>query len=638
MSLIRQIGLLLSAVLLLALGGAVGINLLSTRDTLQTQLRLKNSDNAQALALALSQQHGDAQLMDLLLSAQFDTGYYRSIRLRSPEGAVAFERNADGAPARAPAWFARVLPIESTPGVAQVSDGWRALGSVELVSTTAYAYDQLWRDGLRAAMLMLGLGLAAGAMAALVLGRIRRPLEATVQQAHSLVEGRYIQVDEPKVPELRRVAQAMNAMVGRVQQLFESQAAQVEALRQAAHCDPLTGLPHRAHFLDRLNALLQREDGVDGGGLVLVRLAGLGELNLNLGRDATDAALGVIARVMQAYPDRVADCFVGRLNGSDFALCLPSPGVAAETAESVAGALRSSLPALGAGVVVHVGAVELRRGAALGGLLAQADLALARAEARGAFGVEVMGLSGPPPVAGERAWRAQLMSALDGERCRLVSFALIDRHDSLVHLECPLRLQLEQGGPFEVAARWLPMAVRNRLTPAVDLRAVGLALDGIAADGRARAVNLAPASLLDGGFAPHLRHLLQERPQPARSLSVELAESAAVDHFDLLQDAARLLRPLGVRVGLEHAGQRLHRIERLYELGLDYIKLDASVCAGVAASEAAQDFVRSTVALLHALSLQVHAEGVNDAGDAAALWACGIDGITGPWASLRRPA
>lgn len=637
MSLIRQIGLLLGAVLLLALGGAVGINLLSTRDTLQTQLRLKNSDNAQALALALSQQHGDAQLMGLLLAAQFDTGFYRSIRLRSADGAVAFERGGDALPTRAPAWFVRALPIESTPGVAQVSDGWRAVGSVELVSTTAYAHDQLWRGGLRAAVLMLGLGVMAGALAALVLGRIRRPLEATVEQARSLVEGRYVQVEEPKVPELRRVAQAMNGMVLRVQQLFESQAAQVESLRQAAHCDPLTGLPHRAHFLDRLSALLQREDGVDGGGLVLVRLAGLGDLNLNLGRETTDAALAMIARVLQAYPDRVADCFVGRLNGADFALCLPSPGVAAETAESVAGALRSGLPALGGSVVVHVGAVELRRGTPLGTLLAQADLALARAEARGAFGVEVMGLGAAPAAAGERAWRAQLLGALEVDRCRLVNFALVDRHDSLVHLECPLRLQLEAGGPFEVAARWLPMAVRNRLTPAVDLRAVALALDGIAADGRARAVNVAPASLVDGGFAPHLRHLLQERPQPARSLSIEVAEAAAVDHFELLQDAARLLRPLGVRVGLEHAGQRLHRIERLYELGLDYIKLDASVCAGVAGSEAAQDFVRSTVALLHALSMQVHAEGVNDAGDAAALWACGIDGITGPWATLRRP-
>ena len=59
MSLMRQVALLLTSVLLLALAGAVGINLASTRDALQTQLRVKNSDNAQNIALALSQQRGD---------------------------------------------------------------------------------------------------------------------------------------------------------------------------------------------------------------------------------------------------------------------------------------------------------------------------------------------------------------------------------------------------------------------------------------------------------------------------------------------------------------------------------------------------------------------------------------------------
>ena len=55
MSLIRQIGLLLLATLVLAWAGSVAVNVQSVRETLQTQLRLKNSDNATALALVLSQ-------------------------------------------------------------------------------------------------------------------------------------------------------------------------------------------------------------------------------------------------------------------------------------------------------------------------------------------------------------------------------------------------------------------------------------------------------------------------------------------------------------------------------------------------------------------------------------------------------
>ncbi|HEY9028303.1 MAG TPA: LapD/MoxY N-terminal periplasmic domain-containing protein, partial [Burkholderiaceae bacterium] len=132
MSLIRQIWLLLLGTLVLAFAAATVINIGAVRDTLQTQLDLKNADNATALAQVLSQQKGDLALMDLTLSAQFDTGFYKRIRLIGADGKTLFDRSADGVPQQAPAWFAAWVAIESRPGAAQVSDGWRALGSVEV--------------------------------------------------------------------------------------------------------------------------------------------------------------------------------------------------------------------------------------------------------------------------------------------------------------------------------------------------------------------------------------------------------------------------------------------------------------------------------------------------------------------------
>ena len=126
MSLIRRVSLLMVLVVLLALVGGVFTTLIAARDTLQTQLSLKNRDNAQSLALALSQQRGDVALMELVLAAQFDTGHYRSIVLSSSDGRAPFRREADAAATVAPAWFVRGLPLRAEPGVAQVSDGWRS--------------------------------------------------------------------------------------------------------------------------------------------------------------------------------------------------------------------------------------------------------------------------------------------------------------------------------------------------------------------------------------------------------------------------------------------------------------------------------------------------------------------------------
>lgn len=635
MSMIRQMWLLLTGVILLALIGSLSVAIVSERETLETQLRLKNNDNAQALALALSQQHGDPALMELLMAAQFDTGFYRSINFVRGDGKVVFDRQGDAHPVRAPRWFVGLLPIESTAGVAQVSDGWRALGQLRVVSQVSYAYDDLWRSAVRTSAWMLCVALGAGLAASSAIRRWRRPLDATVEQANALVEGRYVSVAEPNVPELRRLTSAMNGMVQRVRALFEAQAGQLELLRRQAHCDPLTGLLHRAHFLQRLEAVLQPEEGSGAGGMVLVRLADLPGMNLRAGRESTDQALLLIARALQAYPDRVPECFAGRLNGSDFALCLPAPGVAREAAVSLASALRASLPGLSHHACVHLGAVEIRPGERPGELLSRADMALANAENRGPFEVEVLEEGAVSTARGEQAWRLQIVEALAAGRSRLMNFPVLDRDGRLVHFECPLRISLEAGGDFEPAARWLPLAARSRLTASVDGHALQLALRQIAEDGRPRGINVAGSSLGDGTFAAHAHNLLGESAEQARQVWLEVDESTAITHFDAVQEFSRLVRPLGVRFGLEHAGQRLDRVTRLYELGLDYVKLDASVCRGVAQDDAGREFVRSTVALLHALSIQVHAEGVVDTADADALWQCGLDAITGPWASDR---
>lgn len=636
MSLIGQIWLKLFLVLVLAFMGSVAVHTDAMRETLQTQLRLKNSDNATALALVLSQQKGDAALMELAMSAQFDTGFYRRIRFVAADGTQRFQREAAPAALDAPGWFERLLPIDAAPGVAQVSDGWRALGRIEVESHDTFAHDELWHAVKRAAAAMAIVGLLAALAGALIVNRIRRPLELTVEQARSLERGEYVTVEEPSAPELRRLVRAMNSMVARLKLVFEGQATQVETLRRQANCDALTGLANRNHFMGQLATALMREDGAAEGGLVLLRVLDLAELNRSLGHDAVDRLLGAISQALQAYTERVKGCFVGRLNGSDFAMCLPVGGVSEETARALTEGLRAVLPAFGKSVAVAAGAVEHAHGVPMAQLMSEADMALARAEAQGAFAVETSGEAGPALLKlGEGGWRRRLHEALADGRIALVAFPVRDAGGRLMHLECPLRVQLDPDGSFEPAARWLPLAARARLTAALDERALALALSAIDDDGQPRAVNLAVGSLADSGFAARLRAQLLQSPRAARQVWLEVPEAAAADHFELVRELGRQLRPTGARLGLEHAGERLGRVERLFELGLDYVKIDAAITHGLSRDVTRAGFVAGLVAMLHSLSLQVMAEGVSNEADAAALWQCGVDGQTGPWVSAQ---
>lgn len=645
MSLIRQIWLLVIGLVVLAFLGSFAVWMVSARGYLETQLQLKNNDNAQSLALTLSQQRGEASLMELVVAAQFDTGYYRSIRLLGVDGRPLVERESDGAGvAGVPQWFVQLVPVSSPAGVAQVSDGWKALGTVEVVSHSSFAYTQLWRGSLQTALWLVVLGAGAGLVAAWGVGRIRRPLAATVGQAQALMDRKFITVKEPSVPELARLSRAMNAVVMRLKAVFDEQAGQVEALRLQAHCDPLTGLSRRRHFLGQLDALLAREDGPGEGALVLVRLLHLADVNREWGHRRTDDLLQSLARVLaEARCEHIA----GRLNGGDFALCVGAPELSvqgdeggaapAALAASIMGRLQQVCEGFDPQAQVVGAAVPWQRGMDKAAVLSAADEALARAESRGAFAIEASAkAAGTQAMLGADEWRRRIARAVAERRARLLRFPLVDHGGRLLHLECPLRLQLHEDhepGAAEgqqSAAFWLPLALRTGLMPAVDELAVSMALDAIATDGTERGVNLSPASLADSRFLPRLRALLADQPHAAKMLWLEVPESAAVERFELVRELCNQLHPLGVRVGLEHAGEKLARIDHLFEAGLDYIKLDASVTSGVAEDADRSTHVKSMTAMLHSLGLQVYAEGVREATDVPALWACGLDGVTGP--------
>lgn len=630
MSLIRQVWLLLALTLVLAFTAAFGIALTSAHQALRTQVALKNADTAQFLALAVSRPDSDATAVELVLDSQFESGHYERLAWLGADGAVRVERKAAARPATAPAWFVALLGIAPSPGVAPVTVGGQPAGRLEVRSQVGFAHDQLWHDTLATAGWLLAAALALGALAVLAVRRIRLPLEATVQQAAAITERRFITIAEPTVPELREVTRAMNTMVARLKSMFDEQASQVEQLRRQANCDALTGLSNRAHFMGRLKVALNSEDGSSGGAIVLVRLVDLQGLNRRLGHAATDRLLQQAAAAIVEAARRAGSMEVGRLNGSDFALVLPDAGGSLrEPAVDVAARLRNLLRSHDAGANAVVGAVRWWHGAPMSSLLAAADQALARAEGRGAYAVELDD-TGDGLVLGEDAWREKLQSAVAHQRAQLVEFPLVDMHGAVLHRECPLRLQLDEQGPLVPASQWLPMARRTQLTARIDLVAARLALSAIAGDGMARSVNVSPGSLQDSSFLPNLRGLLEGYSGEAPGLSLELAEDGALRHMDLVREMVNQVHRSGAHVGLEHAGERLTEAVALLESGLDFVKLDASFVEGIAADGARRDHVAGVVRMLHGIGLKVYAEGVTRPEDAEALGGCGLDGLTGP--------
>lgn len=650
MSMTGRIALLMAAVLLLALGGSLAVHGVVAQHALQAQQALRNREAAAGLALALSLAGRGESTLRFLAQTQFDHGTYDSLRLQALDGRLLLDiQPAQPRAAQAPAWLQAALPIAAAPGRAAVRDASGEWAELRVAANVAWAYDALWDACQRTAVLLAMMAAMAALLTAWAVQAWRRPLQAVLMQAQALEQGRFVEAEEPRLPELRPLARSMNNTVRRLREVFSAQAEQVALLQRQAQLDLLTALPLRRQFIGQLQHRLA-EPGGPGVALLLLRVLQLGAMNPRLGHEATDRVLVSIADVLLTYLDRVPGAFAGRLNGSDFALCLPVPGVAEETGESLRLALAAAPPLRSSGVQVAIGGSDGLRNLGASAALAAADAALAQAEAaaengpgftasagaglaKGSVAVHTLAVvqqvGSAAVLAGARAWREQIAEALVQGRVRLAEVSVVDAQGQELHLECRLRVQLTIDGEFQGAGRWLALARRSRLLQQVDLASLDLALRAIAMDGRSRAVHMSSSSLKAQGFVADVAQRLRASPAAARRLNIECLEGLRPSARLPLAGAAGAWRPWGVRLGVQHAGATPQQLPALQAAGVSYVKISAQHLRGVATDAAVRSYAQSLVALIHGLGLTALADGMDDAADVTALWALGFDGVSG---------
>lgn len=634
MSMYRQLWLAIILSTLLALGGSMVASTLNARGYLQSQLSIKNKDNATALALSLSQSNPDPITVELMVLSLFDRGQYERISVSDPLGVVMVERSTPETDVGAPSWFVRALPIRADPGLAQISDGWKQFGTVTLVSHSRFAYAALWRSAQQTALALGLAGLVGGYLGSLVLRRLRKPLDAVIGQANAITNRRFVAIEEPKVPELKQLASAMNAMVQRLKIMFEEEAARLDKVRQDATCDPLTGLANRSYFLARLRETSMAPDSA-GQSVVIARLANLAATNQALGWVVTDGLLCRFAEGLQETAAAHGDALAGRLNGTDFALLLPGigPSELASTAENL---LVSLTAAAGTFVpdktTTWLGCGYFAPGVEVDSILAQVDTALATAESKMHNGLQLCGVySSETLPRSAKDWTFIIELALREKWIRLASFPVITLGGVPIHCECPLRMKFDADGEWHPAGYFLPAAERLKLTPLLDLAAVELGLAELERKPNllGLAINLSASSIQRPEFRARLHELLSNRPETPR-LWLEVTEAGAIMHFDAFRAMCSELRDLGCQIGLEHFGRQLSEFGRFYGLGLDYLKVDASFVRGVHTNLSNQAFLRGLSGIAHSIGLKVIAEGVANSDDLSALADVGFDGATGP--------
>ncbi|MGY0639127.1 MAG: LapD/MoxY N-terminal periplasmic domain-containing protein, partial [Paraglaciecola chathamensis] len=327
MPLSRQLGLSLLAVLIMVFIGTLWINANNTRDFVDQQLASHAQDTATSLGLSIAPymaNEEDLPVVDTMMNAIFDRGFYQSMVLKDAKQNVLLEKHNPNSVEGVPLWFRNLLPLTPPKSTTDVNNGWTIAGTLTVKSHPGFGYQQLWLNATQAFWMILAVFIVALILLYALVRMITTPLLAVIKQADAISKQQFEQIGViPHTPELKRIVVAVNRMSAQLAKLFNQLSNQAERYRDFAYKDQLTGVANRRAFELAFEQLLTDSEQHTQGYLLLVRLTSLNEVNTNLGYQAGDEYVKLIGQELQSVLAQAdLNGALYRVSGADFVVLL----------------------------------------------------------------------------------------------------------------------------------------------------------------------------------------------------------------------------------------------------------------------------------------------------------------------------
>jgi diguanylate cyclase (GGDEF)-like protein len=414
-------------------------------------------------------------------------------------------------------------------------------------------------------------------------------------------------------------------MLDSAREVRARRAAEQVAHNLARH-DPLTGLPNRRFFSEKLaHALTVAKEGNRKTAIFMIDLNGFKPFNDIYGHPAGDQALIEFAgRVSGIIGKGVT---LARVGGDEFAIIMPdvaTPDDPTWLARRVLATLTEPMVIFGAAVWLRIGigiALAPEDGTTPDELVRRADRALYRAKADGALNVCFF----EPQMDAHMERRMGIEQSL---RAALLAKTVVPHYQPLVSLDDNRIIG------FEALARWdcaefgpigpslfIPIAEECGLIGELSdqiLRQACLDASTWPSDLKV-AVNLSAVQLRDETLGLRIMSILAETGLSPLRLELELTESAVIDNLDQARRIIDDLRQTGIRIALDDFGTGYATLGQLRTLRLDKLKVDRSFVDRVCKDPEDLIIVRAILGLADGFALTTLAEGIEDLEQLACL-------------------
>lgn len=395
--------------------------------------------------------------------------------------------------------------------------------------------------------------------------------------------------------------------------------------------DPLTHIPNRLYFVDRLESAIEAAGRGDGGqfAVLFVDLDGFKLINDNLGHAAGDEMLiDVAARLTASVrnnPRRSGSrqSAVSRIGGDEFAILLLNNEQESDAAVVAARILdRLSEPFNFEGhrmfVSASIGVALSSTGSTPEDLLRNADTAMYQAKNNGKGRFEFFNEKLRQQVDRRFEIETGLREAIDEGQLVLhyqpiISDSNVRIHgfEALVRWNHPERGLIPPGEFISIAEESDLILLLGRWV----LREACLQ----AAEWRRRfatdppftvSVNVSSRQLSNPHLVEDVEAALKQAELKPECLALEMTESSIMENAEQTLITLNRLKNMGVRLGIDDFGTGYSSLSYLQRLPFDALKIDGSFVHELNAGQGSTDIVRAILDLARSLKLEVIAEGV----------------------------